>query len=96
MGPACGRVVKFSRSALVTQGFASFGSWAWIWHQYQVMLRWHPTRHNYKDSQLEYTTRYWGALGRRRRKKSLATDVSSGPIFLKKKAVIKVPQTHLY
>ena len=46
-----------------------------------------PTKQNQKDLHLGYTTVYWGALGRRRRKKEkrLATDVSSGPKFKKKK-----------
>ena len=44
---------------------------------YQATLRQRPTQQNQKDLQLEYTTRYWGALGRRK-KKRLATNVSSG------------------
>ena len=37
-----------------------------------------PHKHNQKDLQLEYPTMYWGALGRRRRKKKrLATDIRS-------------------
>ena len=35
---------------------------------HQAMLRRRPTYHNWKDPQLECTTMYWGALGRRRKK----------------------------
>ena len=44
---------------------------------HQAVLRWRPAQ---KDLQLEYTTMYWGALGKRRRRKEkkMATDVSSG------------------
>ena len=47
---------------------------------HQATLRQHPTEHNQRDPQLKYTTMYWGDLGRksRKRKKRLATVVSSG------------------
>ena len=43
----------------------------------RAMLERCPTWHNQKHSQPEYTTMYWGALGRRsqKKKKGLATDV---------------------
>ena len=36
---------------------------------HQATLRWRPTCHNQKDPQLEYTSMYWGALGRRKTSK---------------------------
>ena len=36
---------------------------------HQAMLRRCPTQHNKKDLQIEYTTMYSGALGRRRGKR---------------------------
>ena len=58
---------------------------------HQAMLRLRPTWFNWKDLQLEYTTRYWGPLGRRGRKRGrLATDVSSGPILKKKKKTLSM------
>ena len=48
---------------------------------HQATLRQCPTCHNEKDTQLRYTTIYWGDLGRKSRKgkeKRLATVVSSG------------------
>ena len=72
-------------SALVAQGFPSLNPGHRHGTAYQAMLRQHPTWHNQKDLQLEYTAMYWGALGRRRRKRRLATDVvSSGTNLFKK------------
>ena len=36
---------------------------------HQAMLRWRPTQHSQQDLQVEYTTTYWRALGRRRRRR---------------------------
>ena len=59
-----GRVVKFTCSASPAQGFTSLDP------ALQAMLRWHPTCHNQRHSQLEYTPMYWGTLGSRRKKYS--------------------------
>ena len=34
---------------------------------HQAMLRWQPTQHNQRCSQLEYTPMYWGSLVRRKK-----------------------------
>ena len=73
-GRACGRVVKFACSASAAQGFAGLDPGRGHGTAHQAMLRWRPTCHNQKNLQLEYTTRYWGALGRRRRKKKRKED----------------------
>ena len=78
----CGQVVKFMCSASVAQGFPGSHPGCGPSTAHQAMLRQHPTQQNQKDLQLEYTTMFWGSLGRRRKK--LATDVSSGPIFKQK------------
>ena len=70
----------FVCSAWVAWGFISSDPGHRPSTAHQAMLRQRPTCHNQKDLQLEYTTAYWGALGRRRRKKRrrLATDVNLG------------------
>ena len=68
-GKPCGRVVKCAYSASVAQCFDCLDPECGRDTTSQAMLRQHPTQHNQKDLQLEYTTMYWGALGRRRRKK---------------------------
>ena len=74
-----------ARSALVAQGFAGSDPGHRPSIPYQAILRQHPTKRNQNDLQLEYTTMYWGALGRRRKKKGrLATDVGSGTNLKKK------------
>ena len=74
-----GQVVTFAHSASAAQGFAGSDPGHGYRTAHQATVRWRPTQHNQKDLQLEYTTMYRGALGRRRRRrKSLATDVSSG------------------
>ena len=70
-GPPHGPVVRFMRSALVAQGFMGLDPGHGQGTAHQVMLRQHPTRHNQKDPQLQYTTMYWGSLGKRRKKKSI-------------------------
>ena len=68
-GQPRGRVVKFRRSTSVAQGFTSLDPGRRHGTAHQAMLRWRPTCHNQKDLQLEYTTVYLGALGRRGEKK---------------------------
>ena len=68
-GQPHGGVVKFARSASAAQGFASSHPGHGHSTTHQAMLRWCPTCHSQKDLQLEYTTMYWGAFGRRKRKK---------------------------
>ena len=76
-------MVKFVRSTLAAQGFTGSDPGRGSSTAHQAMLRQRPTQHQ-KDLQLEYTTMYWGALGRKEEKRRLATDVSSEPIFKKK------------
>ena len=53
---------------------------------HQAMLRRCPTCHNQKDLQLEYTTMYSGHFGeKKKKKKRLATDSSSGANLKKNK-----------
>ncbi|XP_070448319.1 TM2 domain-containing protein 1 isoform X1 [Equus przewalskii] len=61
--------LKFACSALVAQGFAGLDPGRGHGTTHQAVPRWHPTLHNQKDLQLEYTTMYWGDLGRRRKKR---------------------------
>ena len=85
VGPARGQVIGFTCSASVAQGFASLGPGLGHGTAHQATLRQCPTCHNWKDPQLKYTTMHRGALkGRRRRRKRLTIDVSSGSIFKKK------------
>ena len=63
-----GRVVKFTCSASVAQGFADLDPGPRHGTAHQAMVRWHPTCHNWKDPQLKYTTTYWGALGRKKKR----------------------------
>ena len=71
-GPCC-RVVRFAQSASAAQGFASSDPGCGPSTNHQAMLRRHPTTLNQKDLQLQHTTIYWGALGRRRREKKNKT-----------------------
>ena len=66
MVPALWQVVKFARSALAAQGLTSLDPGHGPSTAHQAMLRRRPTQHNQKDLQLEYTTMYLGALGRRK------------------------------
>ena len=54
---------------------------------HQAMLRRCPTWHNQRDLQLEYTTMYWGASGRirRKRKEGWQQMLAQVPIFKEKK-----------
>ena len=68
LGLAHGQVAKFAHSASAAQGFEGSDPGCGHGTAHQAMLRWHPTCHNQKDLQLEYTTMYRGPLGRRRKK----------------------------
>ena len=63
-----GRVVKFTRSTSAAQRFASSDPGHGPSTARQATLREHPTQHNQKDLQLEYTTIYWGTLGEKENK----------------------------
>ena len=54
---------------------------------HQTTLRWRPTCHNQRHSQVEYTTMYWGLWGEEEEeeKRRLETDVSSGANLQKKR-----------
>ena len=87
-----GQVVKFTHSALAAWGFTSPDPR----HRYgtacPAMLRWHPTQHNQRHSQLEYTTLYWEGLGRRRRrnKKKGHADVQLHLLYASQKTANKI------
>ena len=77
-------MVKFARSASAALGFAGSDPGPGPGHGiHQAMLRRHPTQHYQKGPQPEYTTMYWGALGRRRRKKDWQQILAQVPIFKK-------------
>ena len=74
-------MAKWLSSHTLLQGFAGLDPGCGHGTAHGAMLRRHPTQHNQKDVQLEYTTIYWGTLGRRGKKgrrRRLATDVGSG------------------
>ena len=79
-------MVKFASSASGAQGFTSSDSGCGHGTVHQAMLRWYPTEHNQKVPQPEYTTKYLGALGRRRRrtKEDWQQMLAQVPIFKKK------------
>ena len=54
-----GRVVKLESSTSGAQGFAGSDPGCRRGTARQAMLRQHPTQHNQRHSQLEYTTMYW-------------------------------------
>ena len=80
------QVVKFMRSALEAWGFAGSDPGHGHGIAHQAVLRRHPTYHNQKHPQLDYTTMYQGDLGRKSRGKK--TDwqqlLAQVPIFKKK------------
>ena len=57
------------RSASVAQGFTGSDPGHGPSTAHRTMLGKSPTQQNQKDLQLEYTATYWGASGRRRRRK---------------------------
>ena len=84
--PLHGQVGKFMCSALVAQGIAGSAPGRRHGTAHQAVLRQHPTWHNQRRSQLEYTTMCWGALGRRRRKiEDWQQMLVQVPIFKKKR-----------
>ena len=64
-------VVKFVRSTSSAQGSLSLDPGRGHGTAHQATLRQRLTQLNQRGLQLEYTTRYWGALGRRKRKKKI-------------------------
>ena len=66
-----GQVAKFARSASVARDFASLDPRQGHGTTRQATLGRRPTCHNQRHSQLEYITRYWGALERRKKKKAM-------------------------
>ena len=70
-------MVKFVRSAWA-EGFASLDPGCRHGTAHQAMLRQRPTQHNQKDLQLEYTTMYWGTLGRRKIKEDRQQMLAQG------------------
>ena len=73
-------MVKFAFSASAVQGFAGLDPGHGHGTTHQAMLRRHPTCHNQKDLQLEYTLCTGGLWGEEEEgeKKRLAIDVSLG------------------
>ena len=68
---------------LVAQGFTSSDPGHGHGTAHQAMLRWRPTWHNQRRSQLEYTIMYLGGFREKKKKKKkkkrrLAKDVSAG------------------
>ena len=83
-----GQVVKFACSFSVVQGFAGSDPGRGHGTTHQAVLRWRPTWHKQQDLQLEYTTMYWGALGRTKRgggKKDWKLMLTQVPIVKKQK-----------
>ena len=62
-------------SASAAQGFAGSDPGRRHGAAHQATMRRHPTCHNQRHSQLESTTIYLGALGRRRKKKVLLKKI---------------------
>ena len=80
-GQSHGRAIKFAGSTSAAQGFASSDPGCRHGTTHQAILRWLPTQHNQKDLELEYTTIYWGILGRRKRKKDWQQMLAQVPIL---------------
>ena len=59
MGQPHSQVVKLVHSASAAQGFSSSDPGHGHGTTCQAMLRQHPTQHNQRPSQLEYTNMYW-------------------------------------
>ena len=73
-------MVKFTHSTLAAKGFASLDPGHGHGTAQQGMLRWRPTQHNQRHSQLECTTMYWGDWGEEEGKneKKIGRDDSAG------------------
>ena len=69
------------RSASAAQGFAGVDPGRGPSTAHQATVRQRSTWQNQKDLQLENITMYGGLWGEEEKKKRLATDVSSGPVF---------------
>ena len=82
-------MVKLVHSASVAQGFTGLDPGLAPSTAHQVMLRWYPTQHNWKDLQLQYTTMYWGGFGKKKKEREKEEDwqllLAQVPIFKKKK-----------
>ena len=78
-GRLCGRVVKFTRSTALAQGWDPGRGCGTV---HQVTLRRHPTSHNWKDLQLGYTIMYevggW-VLGNKAEKKLATVSPGANP-----------------
>ena len=85
-----GQVVKFAGSALAAQDFTGSDPGCRHGTAHQAMLRQRPTQHNQRHSQLEYTTIYRGALGRRRRKTKDWQQLLAQVPILKKIIIIHI------
>ena len=68
LGLARSQLVKFECSTSAAQAFTGSDPGHRHGTTCQAMLKWCPISHNQKDLQAEYTTMYWGDLGRRREK----------------------------
>ena len=83
-GWPCGQVVKFTPSTLGSPGFHQFESWVQTWHRSSG----HAIAASHIAEPEGPTTRICnyilGGFVEKKKKKKLATDVSSGPIFEKK------------
>ena len=60
----------FAPSASVTSGFSGSDPGRGTTHHSSTTPRQHPTEHNKRHSQLEYTTRYWGLWGEEEERKN--------------------------
>ena len=79
-------MVKFTLSTSEAQGFAGLEPGRGRGTAHQATQRWRrPTCHHQKDLQLEYTTRYWGALGRRKKKEDWQLMLAQGQSLKKEK-----------
>ena len=89
-----GRMVKFVRSASVAQGFAGSDPGHRHGTTHQTMLRWHPTCHNQKDTQLKYTY-VLGSFGEKKggKKRGTAHEDPHPPLNLRDN---KLRVLHLY
>ena len=64
-----GQVVNFELSNSAAQGFTGSNPGREHGTTRQAMLRRHPTQHNRRHSQLQYTTTYWEGFGKKKKEK---------------------------
>ena len=69
-----GRVVKFTHSTSAAQGFAGSDPGRGRGTARRAVLGRRPTCHNWRHSQLKYTTMYWGDLGEMKQKKKIGNS----------------------